>query len=84
MKVILISLFGLHTCIAQQFPYQCFDEVTCHSDTSIEFAQYKCRDFYDDRRESDFGTTVTYVGEGGQDQSCKIAYPTVSPKTKKF
>ena len=36
------------------------------SDTSLELFQYKCLEFYSDRRESSYGVNVTYVGEGAQ------------------
>ena len=34
-------------------------EKTCCADFSIEFANYKCLEFYDSRRESDHGKLVS-------------------------
>ena len=36
------------------------------SDTSREVAQYKCLEFYNERREADYGVRATKIGEGGQ------------------
>ena len=36
------------------------------TDHSIELAHYKCLEFYNERREGDFGVKVTYQDEGGQ------------------
>jgi len=33
---------------------------------SIEYAEYKCEDFYNQRRENDFGIAIRFLAEGAQ------------------
>jgi len=39
------------------------------AESSIEIADYACLEFYNSRHESDEGTGVSKLGEGGQGQS---------------
>ena len=41
-------------------------DATRLGDTSPEYAHYKCKGFYDQRREGDYGVNVEQAGEGGQ------------------